>query len=361
MKRPDLPVLTTLRFPAAFAIFLYHFLSMTSCPLWIWEGLNMGVSFFYILSGFILYYNYSSLENRRSFWVARLARIWPIHLVTCLMALLLLPFPFLLGHASWPITLPANLLLVHAWLPFKGSALSFNGVSWSLSVEAFFYLSFPWLLTVLHKRGAGTLLPGAFAVGLILISLINFYSPARADLCVVFNPVGRLFEFVLGMCTCKFWLTGSRSTTQRGLWLGYEALVILLSAALVVGLPPLLQLWGMDNNAVDRWLITDIGALGFAGLIWVFAHQAGFISKTLSTPFLTRLGEISFSMYMCHQILLRWLVGDRTELSVADVCRIFPIYLLLSLVVAMALFFLVETPARHAIVSAYRRRFPSRS
>src|ERR1700761_6973045 len=139
MRRPAIPVLPTLRFPAAFAIVLFHFLAYTPCPPWIWEGFGAGVSFFYVLSGFILYYNYADLPDRGFFWVARFARIWPVHLFCLALIFCLLPFSWLDGHASWPTTLPANILLLHAWLPYQGSVLSYNGVSWSLSVEAFFY------------------------------------------------------------------------------------------------------------------------------------------------------------------------------------------------------------------------------
>ena len=84
---------------------------------------------------------------------------------------LLLPFTSLLGHAHWPITIPANLLLVQAWGPFHGSALSYNGVAWSLSVEAFFYLTFPWLLAGMKKMGSLPLLAGSFIFGGALVLL----------------------------------------------------------------------------------------------------------------------------------------------------------------------------------------------
>jgi peptidoglycan/LPS O-acetylase OafA/YrhL len=359
MRRPDIPVLTTLRFPAAFAIVLYHFLAYTLCPRWVWDGFGAGVSFFYVLSGFILYYNYSDLTERGLFWVARLARIWPVHLVTLVMVLCLFPFRSLLGHASWPVTLPANLLLVHAWLPFKGSALSFNGVSWSLSVEALFYLCFPWLLSALKRRGFPLVLAASFGLGFILVLLATIFWPANAAFVGTFNPLCRLFEFVLGMSTCRFWLEGSGRTTTLGAWMGYEALALVVSLALVVGLPLMIQALGLANP-VAYWLGSTVCAAGFAGVIWIFAHQAGPLSRMLSKRFLTWFGEISFAVYMCHQIILRWLgetfIGDTTEAF-----RVFAVYLLLTLVIAAAIFYLVETPARHAIVSAYKRRAARRA
>ena len=51
----------------------------------------VGVSFFFILSGFIIAYNYEEkllekITTKRTFWVARIARIYPLHLLTLLIA-----------------------------------------------------------------------------------------------------------------------------------------------------------------------------------------------------------------------------------------------------------------------------------
>jgi len=354
MRRPDIPVLTTLRFPAAFAIVLFHFLPYTRCPTWVWGGFNEGVSFFYVLSGFILYYNYTDLTDRGFFWVARFARIWPVHVLTCLMALILVPWENLLGHASWPITLPANLLLVHAWLPFKGSALSFNGVSWSLSVELFFYLCFPWLLGFFKKRGSAFPLAWSFGLGFMLVSLTTIYWPAYADSVGNFNPACRIFEFVLGMATCRFWLEGQGRATNVQ-WLACETLVLIMGVVLVVSLPVLIVALGIANPAV-HWLGSEVCALEFASLIWVLAHQAGPISRMLSQRYLTWFGEISFAVYMCHQIILKRIGVNQLQDNVQAFSK-FAIYTFLTLVVSAAIFHLVETPARHAIVSAYKRRF----
>lgn len=357
MRRPDIPVLTTLRFPAAFAIVLYHFSPYTALPRWIWDGFNTGVSFFYVLSGFILYYNYLDLRDRGYFWVARFARIWPVQMVTLIMVFLALPFSRLLGHASWPLTLPANILLVHAWLPFKGAVLSYNGVSWSLSVESFFYLSFPWLLAGLHRWGPRFLLAGAFGFGFIIILLATIYWPANAPFVSTFNPVCRVFEFVLGMATCKFWLAGKEAReTDRSSWLGRELLVVMISLILVLTLPAAIM-ESRIANPTTGWLASETCALGFAALIWVFAQEAGPISKALSKRYLTWLGEISFSVYMCHQIILRRLLPDEYRFTdTTQALEYFVLVLLLTLIVAAAIFHLVETPARHAIVAAYKRR-----
>ena len=222
MRRPDIPVLTTLRFPAAFAIVLFHFLVYTPCPRWVWEGFNAGVSFFYVLSGFILYYNYADLTDRSFFWVARFARIWPVHLFTLILIFCVLPFQWQEGHASWPITLPANILLLHAWLPWQGSALSYNGVSWSLSVEAFFYFCFPWLLGFMKTRGTALPLAISFVLALVIVLLATICLPHQAAFVWPFNPLTRLFEFVLGMSACRWWMSERAAARAVTTWSGLE-------------------------------------------------------------------------------------------------------------------------------------------
>ena len=354
MRRPDIPVLTTLRFPAAFAIVLFHFLSYTPCPKWIWEGFGAGVSFFYVLSGFILYYNYADLPDRGFFWVARFARIWPVHLFCLALAFGLLPFSWLDGHASWPTTLPANILLLHAWLPFQGSVLSYNGVSWSLSVEAFFYLCFPWLLGLMKSRGPAPLLIGSFALGFVIVVLATIFLPHQAAFVWPFNPATRLFEFVLGMAACHWWSHEGAESRKAATWSGYEALGLATSIGFVVIVPVVLHALGIDG-LVDAWLGSELPVAGFAAMIWIFAHQAGALSRALSSRVCEWFGEISFALYMCHQLILRWL-NPNVMHDAVDATAFFLPYLAACLLMAAAIFHLVETPARRAIVAAWKRR-----
>ena len=65
---------------------------------------------------------------------------------------------------------------------------------------------------------------------------------------------------------------------------------------------------GLDAaNTTAFWVGSEIAALGFAALIWIFAHQAGVISRGLSSRACEWFGEVSFSLYMVHQIILRWM------------------------------------------------------
>ena len=140
--RERLDALTTLRFFAASMIVLGH-----AHPIFGSFGIaqampvNQGVSFFFVLSGFILAWNYPVLDDtpsRVQFWWVRFARIWPLHAVTCLMWIVLVtPIE---GGANFldpkELTkLVTNLALLQVWVPYKVWSLSYNGVAWSISAE----------------------------------------------------------------------------------------------------------------------------------------------------------------------------------------------------------------------------------
>src|SRR5262249_48197038 len=171
--RPRLDALTSLRCFAALHVVLFHMRVtgiLAGGPWWYQNFASIGyvgVNFFFVLSGFILVYTYAarSLEPRK-FWQARFARIYPAYIVSLIVS----PPCFFL--AARPLTLPffswskdhlvlASILtvcLLQSWLP--QAALAWNSVCWSLSVEAFFYSVFPFVLRHAKSMSQRRLLGG---------------------------------------------------------------------------------------------------------------------------------------------------------------------------------------------------------
>jgi peptidoglycan/LPS O-acetylase OafA/YrhL len=105
------------------------------------------VGLFFVLSVFILTYLHPQLEDwasTRDFLALRIARIWPAHLVTLFAAGVI--HGYLLALPSGGLKLLANILMVQAWIPIIGWIFSYNSLSWSISTEFFFYLTFPLLI-----------------------------------------------------------------------------------------------------------------------------------------------------------------------------------------------------------------------
>lgn len=136
--------LTGLRFIAAFVVLLRHVVpEIFPLPglLDISQIGPVGVGFFFILSGFILTWTWDSEQSKTQFYTRRFARIGPLHIFTTVLAAALL---IAAGTPHWVSTV-FSLLLLQAW-GTESLRQGGNGPSWSLSVEAFFYACFPFII-----------------------------------------------------------------------------------------------------------------------------------------------------------------------------------------------------------------------
>src|SRR5688572_11994062 len=157
----DIRSLTSLRFFAALAVVAFHYMRAFPAGAGAAAALTakgyLAVDFFFILSGFILAHVYlPAIEQdafrARDFYAKRLARIYPVHFVTAMVAVVMFA-------AAEKMEIPgrdfsfhdlfANLLLVHGW--GVSDDLSLNKPSWSISAEWFAYLLFPLLAARLRR------------------------------------------------------------------------------------------------------------------------------------------------------------------------------------------------------------------
>lgn len=146
--------LTFTRFIAAVAIVFFHyrqgvFTTNIDFIEQIKSNLNLGVSYFYVLSGFVMMLAYGNRPsvNSRSYYINRFARIYPLHIFASLIVIIvsiLISLNYLeYYHFPQVRVLIEHVFLIQAWFP--QDALTLNFVSWSISVEAFFYICFPFL------------------------------------------------------------------------------------------------------------------------------------------------------------------------------------------------------------------------
>jgi peptidoglycan/LPS O-acetylase OafA/YrhL len=223
----SLDSLTGLRFIAAFMVVLLHF-GNPPAPHLVHNIISQGfvaVSLFFILSGFILTYNYIDTEGRlktgkREFMLARFSRIYPAYLLGFVIYA-----PFALkeiaaidAHSPWVNTTyfaVAALGLVQSWS--TSTALVWNSPAWSLSAEAFFYLLFPFVAPLIVRlNGRSLLLAGLlFWLASMAAFFVHQLHPHFDRNFWVFNPLLRLPEFLLGIVLGKFWLTRKSSAFQQ--------------------------------------------------------------------------------------------------------------------------------------------------
>ena len=369
-KASRLPALTSLRFFAAAMIVAYHAHAcalLPGVPEWLAAlPLRQGVSFFFVLSGFILTYVYGGLTARGlpGFWRARWARIWPAHLAA--LGLFLLVVPGELRPLSAPVLQTmANVGMVHAWIPSESYYFSFNAVSWSISTEFAFYLMFPLLLWKLGKAWWVNLLVGA---GLLLamvawgnhlaagvqtagLSAADFDYRMEKELmfAVYVNPLARVLEFIVGMTTAlAFARFGTRGPAGRGAATVVEVGAVgLVVAGLVASRGVAEALLPVVGEAGRIWLTYAGGSmLPVAVLIFVMAQQRGWVSRVLAWPVLVWLGEISYSVYLVHQLLLRYMELHKDAAGAVPAGVRWVVYGVTVVVLASVIWLLVERPLR---------------
>ena len=163
--------LTSLRFLFALMVFGAHIYTIDPYfdHLFYKEGF-VGVNFFFILSGFIIAYTYRDrlLEQKstlREFWVARIARIYPLHLLTLGISICVG------GYISsdlidWIKHFVANLFLLQPFIPAADYFFSFNSPSWSLGCEQLFYFLFPFIIGCLGKKNRILYLVGVLVIAI---------------------------------------------------------------------------------------------------------------------------------------------------------------------------------------------------
>lgn len=290
--------LTGLRFVAAFAVFGLHLvLVLPFAPYGVLKPLfdpgAAGVSFFFILSGFVLTWSHQAGDTPRAFLRRRIARIYPTHVFTWVVAGVVLT-----AVATSPSGLPAlgNLFLVSTWIPNPTYAQTMNLPSWSLCCELFFYVMFPFLLPKLAALTPTARRWAFAAVTATAVLLAALLAPAPYAGHVVwllywFPPV-RMLEFLAGM---------------------------LVALELSQGRLPRVPLWAAGAVAAGAYVasvhvprsfgVCSVTFVPFVALILAAAQRDVAGSGTpLSTRPMVRLGTWSFAFYMVHFLVLRVLV-----------------------------------------------------
>lgn len=350
--------LTSLRFLFAFMVFASHlsFLNKSESNVlrWIYDSVfregYIGVSFFFILSGFILAYNYQDgilkkQKSKRTFYQARFARIFPLHILTLILSIPLTYSVFIQNKSLWFSQALTNLTLTQSYIPIKGIYFSFNAPSWSISDEMFFYLVFPFLILLIPKirNYKNTFIFSIIAIIPLLTLVIpeNYYHQI-----FYINPFTRVVDFIIGIFIFNIYQTFTRKERS----INYNYLEISAILLLLV-----FFLFHQSIAQVARYSFYYWIPMGY--LIFSFSFQKGRISKFLSRKTLIHLGEISFGFYMFHQLVLRYFsIINGKILHIENDILIVIITFTISLAVSHYSFILFETPMNKYIKNTLRNR-----
>jgi peptidoglycan/LPS O-acetylase OafA/YrhL len=366
--KQQIRALTSLRFFAAGLIVVDHATV---------EGLGrildvpfyQGVTFFFVLSGFILTYSYPSLPtwaDIRGFWLARFARIWPGYMVAMIATLLVVPGAAA-GYlnAEGLLRIGLAVLGLQAWVPVWDYYFAVGGVFWTISAEAFFYACFPLLLWRLDRTWPLKLLI-CFGLGVAICLLVGHlglptYARTGRELdaggLIYTFPLTRLLEFMIGMSAAAIFRQGRwRIGTGRVATLTEIGILALIAAQFSLG--PYWYEWGSPlprflNNAGCLWLERSGSAPLYAALIVIFAQERGWVARALRGRVWVLGGEISFSLYLIHQTLLRLMHAyPDLVLRVPSPAR-WTVYTIMVLAASYCLWAFVEKPSRRWIVGRF--------
>jgi peptidoglycan/LPS O-acetylase OafA/YrhL len=359
--RPRLNALTSIRFFAALHVVLFHLrvfrVQILQLPdTWGWFGKfagvgYLGVSFFFVLSGFILVYTYGGRTfTKRSFWRARFARIYPAYLLSLLLfapfffyGMLKMPVPpdfaWIQQHLAFASVLV--LVLMQSWFPL--ACMTWNAVAWSLSCEAFFYACFPFLVGRMQKLSARKLVAVGVACWTVLLAITTWYVLKSPDgvqhtssnynslfwLNVVkFNPLVRSFEFVIGMAFGFVFLRGIR-VRNRSLVIAAALAAFAAAVAFSARIPyPILH--------------TALLAPVFGTIIYGIALQPAW-ARPLEQRVPVLLGDASYSLYLLHPLVLGFGLGAR-ERAYSPLGSV--MLASVAVVISIGAYLLIERPAR---------------
>lgn len=279
---------------------------------------GQGVSFFFVLSGFILWHVYPNNFDflaAKKFLVSRVARIWPLHVFLLLGGSCLGIYQHTHDNGSWQVFM-ANLCLMQAWVPLVSYYFSYNSLSWSISTEVGFYLSF--ILIRLFRQNIYAYLVFSLFLLVIVFSFCNALSltPEGSSIwsekgisvhgLVYISPLGRLFEFVLGAFVAEMHKCHPLSFGKMNFTIleGFTCLMVIANMVLIHFL--FQKLPQMPSYFLE-YLRHSGGCLSIAVLIYIFAHQGGGLSRLLQMPILVFLGESSFALYLIHHLIWSYL------------------------------------------------------
>jgi peptidoglycan/LPS O-acetylase OafA/YrhL len=261
-----------------------------------------GVTFFYVLSGFVLAYNYfDTFKDLRirplwNFVISRLSRVYPIYIF------ILFAVGWWEGISPVPFVYVAAL---QAWSPDISVAFGIVGPSWSISVEMFLYASFPLMAFLIHKLNVAAsprkLLAIVAAVVLAMLCLaivftllksLPYTDPNSSHRWIYRSPINRLGDFSLGIFAALFTLRFPEYVAGKQ---GWWRVLRWAACAFIV--------WLMTHQTVTniafRWDVAY--AIPFAIIILSLAMaEKSILVRFLGSRFMFAAGEISFAFYLVH-------------------------------------------------------------
>jgi peptidoglycan/LPS O-acetylase OafA/YrhL len=337
------------RLIAALIVVVSHFMQFGLIPrneffLSKFHGGGIAVTYFFVLSGFILAHNYSGAPekfNLKKYFINRVSRIFPMLFfsgIMCGSIVLFLGEVYEYNQKSFvPLNLSKGIFAgfsqvfgLSAWLPFSAVQGVLNAPSWSIGCEVFFYLTFPFVLKFVFgfysKKISASLIFLNLACLSAMFVLTMGNQSNRASLLLDRFPLFHLMEFTLGVVAYRFFLRNPRIEGVR--W-KLPGSFILLALSIVF--------------LESRYFFLILAPI-YSLIIYILSGTFANKSKGFFWRIMVSLGNASYSLYLLHWGIGIALITNANNILVKTLC--IPGVLLISLI---SLRF-IENPARSRLI-----------
>jgi len=338
----DFPALTGIRAVAAYMIFIHHYFGI-NCDGKLWCSLflefHAGVSFFLVLSGFLITLRYCQGSHFKFSWLkkyslSRFARIYPLYFLLTIISLIV----YKENGFEWFLSLT---LLKGLFSQYRFIAVS---QSWTLTVEVIFYILAPFIF-FFHKRGASLFLIFAliFLSGILVASrgqVTNLPAFLSGHIFwFVYTFFGRCFEFFFGISLALAILNKRIIKGENYTFLGLAGvigtLVLIMTYQSQQFRFGIYNPWGL---LIYTFILPAFIAVFYYGLI----REKTIISKILSSSLMQLLGKSSYAFYLIH-------VGVIAEFLVSLNIFNMPGFFVTLNLIAIGLFLFYEKPLNRII------------
>ncbi|QIP05480.1 MULTISPECIES: acyltransferase family protein [Bradyrhizobium] len=284
-------VLDFYRFVAALGVFIFHLKLIDTGISPAWNGsYGLFVDMFFILSGFVISYSYPSdargVAAYSRFMIRRIARIYPLHLLSLLIFVVLIGVGLERTARSTPVDFLYNLLLLQAW--GVTNHLSFNSPSWSISAEFFCYLVFPLLMLLARK--VQPIVLGAIVAALYLV-LAHGHLPIWQERSQMYGAnfdygmLRALPSFLNGILLAILFRMSHPYRHKRMIFAGIGT-------------------FGLSVLVLNVFAKPDLAIVLFSCAILLTAVGESAFKQFPGARLLGRLGNTSYAIYMLHDAVL---------------------------------------------------------
>lgn len=342
------PALTGVRAIAVYMAFFQHLQLLLEPKALI--GLQLSfhycVSFFFVLSGFLITYRYFrqsriDLKWLRNYFINRFARIYPVYF-------LVLTIVIIVGGRHDIVYLLQNYFLLHHLPPLIHSHGMAIAPSWSIVVEECFYLSAPFIMWFALRKQL--IRPYLFFCGLLTIVLLmqNDHSVGKITMLLNSTIFGRFTEFFIGILITLYVVRKGKEEVHAKPGIRFTAigisLILLLTLPLIYASSRMWLQYPL-MIAIDNLLMPVAIAVFYIGIV----YEQSFIRRLLSMPLVQVLGKGSYAFYLIHLPLIEFF-GPQVKVLFSRYHNVYVLSLfLLCILLSVLVFLFWEEPWRKRI------------